>query len=216
MKTFSLPKRISGVVFDLDNTLYFNEAYIDFQNSSLINRFAEDRGMTFEEASSFVFELRKMRAGEGKARPSLTEAFGEKGVDIPTSVAWREELFRPEDHLQTDPRLQEMMQILRKRFRIGVVSNNPRSVIERSLEVLGISHDSIEVVGLDTCHEPKPSFCGFAYFLNRTELSVEECVVVGDRYDIDLEPVITRGGGGVLIEKAGEIYRIYDILVQSI
>ncbi len=215
MNSYSLPLRATSIVFDLDNTLYHHPAYVAFQTDALVARLAEDRGLSVGAASALVEETREFLRQHSGRRPSLAATFVELGIDIQTSVRWRSELFEPAEFLRPDLRLQELLTRIES-VPLGVVSNNPVPVVRKTLRVLQVELSFGCIVGLDSCMEPKPSHCGFDAFFSWSGTGYAECIVVGDRYDVDLEPVLARGGGGILIEQKEDLYRAFDLLIPLI
>jgi len=91
-----IPKRLKGIIFDMDGTLYDNPAYMEHQVETQVRRWAETRGMAYEAAKAELeawMEAERQRTG---AKTSLGNALAAHGVDIATSVAWRAELIKPE------------------------------------------------------------------------------------------------------------------------
>jgi phosphoglycolate phosphatase-like HAD superfamily hydrolase len=136
---------IAGIVFDLDNTLYTNPSYAKFQEDVLVGRLGSALGMSAEAAAEMMARLRAERRAAGLPPTSLGNLSASLGFDIATSVRWREESIEPAAWLDRDPRLGETLSYLADRFALAVVSNNPRSVVEKSLQALGVG-DYFKVV----------------------------------------------------------------------
>ncbi|MFW6250362.1 MAG: HAD family hydrolase [Alkalispirochaetaceae bacterium] len=216
-KIFNLPPVVRGVLFDIDNTLYDNREFGESQIRVLIERLAAELGRPAEDVVKEVEQLRRKdaRGNEGR-RPSLGNTFLHYyDIPIATSVAWRAELIEPEAYLSEDPDLRNRIEALSRRAAICAVTNNPVQIGERTLRALGIG-DLIPVVsGLDTVGVSKPDPRPFELALEYLALPPGEVLSVGDRYEIDLEPIIDLGGGGVLIEGREELLSILDSLIQG-
>ncbi|MFZ4615245.1 MAG: HAD family hydrolase, partial [Rectinemataceae bacterium] len=156
MKVFTLPPEPLGLVFDLDSTLYTHEAYARFQLDVLVRRLARERGEAEDRVAALVKEVRDCRRRETGSETSLGRVFMELGVPIETSVLWREELIVPADWIGADPRLREVLAVLGRRYALGLLTNNPRSVGEASLAALGVRDLFGPVVGLDDSLRSKP------------------------------------------------------------
>ncbi|TVR68929.1 MAG: HAD family hydrolase [Spirochaetaceae bacterium] len=216
MKTFPASKPVRAVLFDIDNTLYRHKRYVFSQVDLLIHRLAEHRGEKPERTRALVTRTREQIIARTGRKPSLGNTFVALGVPITTSVAWRKELIHPEAFLHPDPALQELLCKLAGDYRLGAITNNPEEVGMKTLDVLGVSQYFETLVGLDTTMHSKPAWEPFAFALARLGVAPHETVVVGDRYDVDLEPVICRGGGGVLIEEDADLPRILDLLPEMV
>ena len=89
---------------------------------------------------------------------SLGNAMAHLGIDMATSVAWRERLINPDRFLKPDPRLRKSLVRLRTfGLRMVALTNNPRSVGEATLKALGVADLFIRVVGLDDTLKSKPA-----------------------------------------------------------
>lgn len=212
MKTFPASRKVKAVLFDIDNTLYRHKRYVFSQVDVLICRLAEHRGESTEHTRALVARTREQITARTGRKPSLGNTFVALGVPISTSVAWRKELIKPESYLEDDPDLQQLLTDLRSWYRLGAITNNPEEVGLRTLQTLGVARNFDVLVGLDTTMESKPGWAPFGHALTALDASPSEAVVVGDRYDVDLEPVICRGGGGILIEEEGDLAMIPEIL----
>ncbi len=151
-----MPERISALVFDLDNTLYTNADYTEFQYRILEERLAGFLGVDPEGARQELARQRAGRAAAGLPPTSLANLCVALGVDIATSVRWRVEEIRPAEWLAADPELARALRELASRYPLALVTNNPRSVGFASLEALGVGDFFSAIVGLDDTLASKP------------------------------------------------------------
>jgi phosphoglycolate phosphatase/putative hydrolase of the HAD superfamily len=171
MRVFFLPNDIKGIVFDIDGTLYSNDAYAASQEEEILKRFAEERALPLEEVKAMVEGYRRDFAERnGGRRPSLGNTFLSFGVSIGVSSLWREEVLRPELFLSPDSRLAETLSILSGATGFSG-TNNPTSVGRRTLKALGVSEFFPSVIGLDRSGESKPAKRPF--ILASEELSLQ-------------------------------------------
>lgn len=212
MRVLALPGRPRALLFDLDSTLYTNPAYAAFQEGALVGRLARERGESLAATQGALSGLRAAREAAGEGRTSLGNLFAALGVPVETSVRWREELFEPADWLRADGRLDGALASLGRRFALALVTNNPRSVGERSLEALGVRGRFSLVVGLDDSLRSKPDPAPFALAAARLGLPPADCVSVGDREDVDLRPALALGMGALLVEGVEDVYRLEEVL----
>lgn len=206
MRTWSLPSLPRALVFDLDSTLYTHAEYARFQNRVLMERLASERGETVETTEALLAALRKERLGSGAGDSSLGNLCLSLGIPIETSARWRAELIHPAAWLSPDPRLASCLALLASRFRLALVTNNPRSVGEESLDDLGVGSAFELVVGLDDSLRSKPDPASFALALQTLGLAGNACISIGDRQDIDIVPALSLGMGGILVGGVAEVY----------
>ena len=137
------------------------------------------------------------------------------GVPIEQSVEWRRKLLEPADFLGRDDKLIETLQILQSKYQLICVTNNPVLPARKTLEAIGISDFFPEIVGLDTCFKSKPALEPFETAVERLSkasesgIKAENCLAVGDRYDMDIALPLEMGMGGILVSGVEEVYQIH-------
>jgi phosphoglycolate phosphatase/putative hydrolase of the HAD superfamily len=215
MKVYNLPDKCAAILFDVDSTLYTNPEYARSQINLPIEKLAGLRGISFSQMKDAISQYRadwaKTHNGQGISHGNIFKAFG---VSISESVKWREELCRPEQYLSKDPRLRSALEQLGSRFALGVVTNNPISIANRTLSVLGVEDMFRALIGLDTCGVSKPHVDILTRAAVLCGASIESCVSVGDRYEIDIALPLELGMGGILVDGVEDVYKLPEILVK--
>ena len=208
MRVFRLPASPRAILFDLDSTLYTHPEYAAFQNEVLVGELARRRGVDAARIRAEIQSVRERVARETGKVTSLGNAMAALGVDIPTSVDWRERLIKPGDWLSRDGRLAEALSALAARFALAVVTNNPRSVGRETIRALGVEESFRAVVGLDDTMVSKPAREPFELAVRLLGVPAEACVSVGDRYDVDLAVPLELGMGAILVDGVEDVYRL--------
>lgn len=216
MKIYKIPSDLRAFIFDIDSTLYTNQAYAFEQVDCQVRQFAKERGISADEARRMVAEYRKQFAAEHNgSKVSLGNTLLSFGVPIEQSVQWRRELLEPTDFLRRDEKLIDELKILQKKYQLICVTNNPVLPARRTLDALGISDFFPEIVGLDTCFKSKPALEPFETAVERLSKSsesgikAENCIAIGDRYDMDIALPLKMGMGGILVNGVEEVYQIH-------
>ena len=209
MTIYRLPSSIRAILFDIDGTLYSNPAYVRFQVDVLIEELARVRGQSVQAVSAAIEKARAAIVSgrsSGGATTSLGNAMLALGIDIATSVEWRRRLIDPSRFLSPDLRLQETLSMLPAT--LVAVTNNPRSVGEATLAALGILDAFKCVVGLDDTMKSKPAPEPYLLAARHAEVDPENCVSVGDRYDVDLAVPLELGMGALLVAGVEDVYQL--------
>ena len=216
MKIYKIPSDLRAFIFDIDSTLYTNQAYAFEQVDCQVRQFAKERGISADEARRMVAEYRKQFAAEHNgSKVSLGNTLLSFGVPIEQSVQWRRELLEPADFLRRDEKLIDELKILQKKYQLICVTNNPVLPARKTLDALGISEFFPEIVGLDTCFKSKPALEPFETAVERLsksseyEIKAENCIAIGDRYDMDIALPLKMGMGGILVNGVEEVYQIH-------
>lgn len=216
MKIYKIPSDLRAFIFDIDSTLYTNQAYAFEQVDCQVRQFAKERGISADEARRMVAEYRKQFAAEHNgSKVSLGNTLLSFGVPIEQSVQWRRELLEPADFLRRDEKLIDELKILQKEYQLICVTNNPVLPARKTLDALGISEFFPEIVGLDTCFKSKPALEPFETAVERLSkssesgINAENCIAIGDRYDMDIDLPLKMGMGGILVNGVEEVYQIH-------
>lgn len=213
MKVIRIPQNLKTIIFDIDSTLYTNEEYAFEQVDCQVRRFAGERGISDDAARKMVADFREKFAREnGGKKISLSNTLLSFGVPIQKSVEWRRELLEPKNFLTRDERLQKTLSALSKKFNLICVTNNPVTPAEKTLVALGVESLISDIIGLDTCNVSKPAREPFLLAAEKCGSRAQECLSVGDRYDLDIAVPLELGMGGVLVEGVEDVYRLPDFL----
>jgi phosphoglycolate phosphatase/putative hydrolase of the HAD superfamily len=212
MKVFRLPEKCGAILFDVDSTLYDNSGYAQSQIDLPIKRLARFQGKTVERMNEDIARYRKDWADtHGEQSISLANTFTAFGVGIDESIVWRKELCLPEQYLCEDRLLRAALEKLRSCFILAVVTNNPVSVAEKTLDALGVEDLFHVIIGLDTCGVSKPHIEPFMRAAILCGTVPEACVSVGDRYDIDIALPLELGMGGILVDGVRDVYKLPEL-----
>ena len=213
MKVYKIPNNLKTIIFDIDGTLYTNPKFVMEQVDAQIRHFADLNGMTHQEAREKISSYRKnWSRGHGGKKISLGNTFTAFGVDIKTSIEWRNSLLHPELYLVENPRLKDSLENLKKKYSLICVTNNPVDAARRTLRAIGIQDILPEIIGLDTCLKSKPAREVLELACKKTRASFEECLSVGDRYDIDVALPLEMGMGGVVVDGAEDVCALESVL----
>ena len=217
MKTYNLPCNPKTLIFDIDSTLYTNSAYAFEQVDCQVRQFARDRGISADEARHMVADYRKKFAAANNGKKiSLGNTLLAFGIPIAQSVEWRKTLMEPADFLTRDERLIETLCQLSESFNLICVTNNPVFTARKTLDAIGISEFFPQIVGLDTCLKSKPALEPFQKACELTQTRPNQCIAIGDRYDMDIALPLEMGMGGILVTGVEEVYEIGIHIPKSV
>ncbi len=207
---------VKALIFDMDGTLYENPDYYRFQENSQVERLAGFLGISAKEAAERLGAARQARRSAGLPPTSMANHFLALGADMPSVIRWREEALTPGEWLTPDPRLDTTLGLLAGRFRLALLTNNPRSVGLASLQALGVAPRFEQVIGLDDTAKSKPSIEPFEIVCRSLRLPFGVCVSIGDRRDVDIEPALRLGMGGILVRSVREVYELPALFGLSV
>ncbi len=222
MTIYRIPPVIRAILFDIDGTLYTNAAYVRFQQDVLMEELARVSGESVQAVTSALDAARTQNPGK---TGSLGNAMAALGIDIATSVEWRNRLIDPGKFLKPDPLLRQTLSGLTDVSRqrqstsrgtlndetplvLMAVTNNPRRTGEATLDALGVLDLFKRVVGLDDTMKSKPAREPYLLAASLAGAENATCISIGDRYEVDLAVPLELGMGAVLVSGVEDVYRL--------
>lgn len=213
MTIYKIPENLKAIIFDIDSTLYTNEAYAFEQVDVQIRRFAKQRKIAEDAARTMINDFRKKwSAAHGGKKISLGNAFTHFGVSIEESIEMRRTLLFPERFLKKDERLIQTLAELKKNYALICITNNPVLPARKTLAALGVDALIPDIIGLDTCGKSKPAPAPFLLAAQTTGAQPDECLCIGDRYDMDIALPLELGMGGILVTGVADVYQLPALL----
>lgn len=173
-------------VFDLDGTLIDSRRDLaDSVNALVVER--GGRELPLDTVTAMV--------GEGAAllvRRALAAAGLEP--DVPAALPRFLELYdeRLLAHTQPYPGTREMLDEMRLRGRLAILTNKPQHHSERVLRGLRLHEYFDDVVGGDTAHGRKPEPAGLRYLIAHARGSADTTAMIGDSI-VDLRTARAAG-----------------------
>ncbi len=214
MEIYKIPQNTKAIIFDIDGTLYNSDEYVAEQVDVQIRYWSKLKGISADQGRKLMEDFRREWSENHQGKKiSLGNAFTHFGIDIDTSIRWRNQLMRPEDYLSTDTKLIQALEELKAEdIKMIAVTNNPVEAARKTLKAVGIDSLIPHIVGLDTCHLSKPARPMLDKALEILSCKAEDVISIGDRYDIDLALPLEMGMGGIVVAGAFELYDLPALL----
>lgn len=215
MKIYKIPENLKTIIFDIDSTLYTNDEYAVEQVDVQLRHFAKIKNTTPEQIRKMIEDFRNNYRKEHDGKNiSLGNTLTHFGISIEESIKWRENLLEPKNFLHPDSKLIEVLSKLKEKFNMICVTNNPILPAFKTLQAIGIDKLIPEIIGLDTCHKSKPDPEILKLAAKKTNAKIDECLSVGDRFDIDLRLALELGMGGILVDGVEDVYTFDKLLIK--
>jgi HAD superfamily hydrolase (TIGR01549 family) len=173
---------IKAVGFDVDGTLYHTPRDMQMEvGKILIQKAAEALSRDPDDlAGEYV-----KRRDEYRSNTLTLNSFGLEGEKIFQEV-W--DKIAIEDYVSQDLKLVEMIEKLKLKYKLFIISNGTGRQVERKISYLGLDYHDFDP--RIYCYDQgwvKPEPAPFLGAIESLKMLSEEIVYVGDREDIDVE-----------------------------
>lgn len=186
------------ILFDLDGTLYNSQAYSQKLDDEITKYVAEAISSDYEHAKLLLQQRRKNLG-------TLTRSLESLGIDRHRFFVVMADRINPSKYLSADPRIPKALAKLRLYgFRIGLVSNSGRPLVEKILEALQMESSNFDVTVTSSEVEPKPSPEPFLAALKLLTCRRKSAIYVGDRDEAELRPAKRLGIRTILLDPTGK------------
>ena len=197
---------IRAVVFDLDDTLYPESAYVASGFRAVGEALAKERSLYG------VGELAASLAASGARGNVFDEALRRSGVaaeEVGGLVAWSVERYR--DHLPDIalfPEASEVLDVLRGRVKIGVLTDGWLAAQRRKVEALGLAARVDAVVFSDSFGREhwKPSEVPYRAVAEALGVAHDGCVYIADNPAKDFITARALGWRTVQVSRPGQTH----------
>jgi len=208
---FTLRSDIKALLFDLDGTLYASEPLGRAIMRSAVGYIADLKGVEGAEADRLIRETKKrLSAADGEA--TLSIACIELGGDLRELHRRFAADIRPELFLSRSARVVDLLLALGARFELYLYTNNNRPLAERIMTLLGIAGLFRQIFSIEDTWRPKPDRTGLEEIFRRIGKIPEECLFVGDRYDVDLRLPAEMGSAVYLVKTTDDLMHLCTLL----
>ena len=204
-------KSVKAVGFDVDGTLYHAPEAMSVEvGKILIQKAAEALSQDPDELAEEYLK----RRDEYRSNTQTLNSFGLDGERIFQDV-W--DTIAIEKYVIPDKKLVKMIETLKKKYKLFIITNGSGSQVERKITYLGLDYHDFDP--RIYCYDQgwvKPEPAPFLAAIESLNLKPEEIVYVGDREDIDIEgakavsmKTILVGGSSPVADASCET--VYDI-----
>lgn len=195
------PVSVSGLVFDIDKTLYYHPEYHAAGTRGEISEIARILGHSYDDMKSMIAARKQDLAIRLDRQATMTETVISLGV---TRKQWNDlrcQAWQPEEWLTIDPEICHMVVCLKDRYKIAFGTNAPAAVGRRVLQMIGIIAVLSEVLifGPESFGISKPDPRFFSLIAKELGLMASQCLSIGDREEADGIPAIEAGFADALI-----------------
>ena len=214
-ETAGAPGPVRAIVFDLDGTLYVSDE-LGERIAAVAARYVADlRGIDPVAAGHLIDETKALLAARTGHASSLSHACLELGGDLRDLHRHFAAEVNPDEILERDERVVELLRRLRERFGLYLYTNNNRVLSDRIMAAIGVTGLFNRVFTIEDSWCPKPDRAVLEGVFREIGSTAAECLFVGDRYDIDLRLPAELGCRVHLSRSIDELLALHSIMSEE-
>ena len=210
-----MASEIRAIIFDLDGTLYFNDGFAEEIKWGAAIYIADLKGISADTAATLIRETRKRLSCEKDQEATLSMVCIELGGSVAGFHAAVTPLLHPEKDLKPDCRITTLLTVLAERFDLYLYTNNNRSLTDRILRTIELSEMFEKIFTIEDFWRPKPDRKVLNNIFSTIRKNPEECLFVGDRYDVDLKLAVEMGCTPFLVTDIQDLMGLETFLSLS-
>ncbi len=207
---------IKVIIFDLDGTFYpysfYEKQYYEFSVNTIMDLFGKEKTNAMRILSdNGVYE----HYIPDKSK-SLTDLVLRKGIGIDKWNSYRDKHFVISNFDKIETVKVCTLNKLKRIYKLYLVTNSTMNTTKRILEELNIQEEIFESIysseSMYVCNIKKGKEYIYSLVKKENGIRFEDMLAVGDRYRVDLLPLVEQGGNGILVKTPDEIDKIQNIL----
>lgn len=185
-----------AVVFDMDGTINMSKEYYAAYDEYAIPILSDLLNLSREEVRSKMDNLRGIALGFTKR----VELMGVQRLAFYKEMATRVPC---KQLIHANPKLRAMLEELRTMgYKLALLTNTGRPLVNGILDALGLPFEIFDAVSTSTETGLKPDDEPYIYVADKLGMSLQECVYVGDRYEMEIETAQKLGMTTILLSNS--------------
>lgn len=204
-------KKIKCIVFDFDETMYYSDNirqfYIEFIKRTVMTLGNHDETTALQLMEDCGFTL------TNKKNKSFNSSLPHFGITKAQWDAYRIDHFFEIDYTKVQIVKNELYQELKQFVNLFIVSNEVKKNVLYKAAHMGIDLSPFKDIYAPMPEEINtyPKKYDLYQLIQQQGYDFQEMLIIGDRLVVDIEPMISLGGNGILIRNTQEI----DFLLKS-
>lgn len=210
-------QNIKAIIFDFDETMYYSPTIKQYY-IAYIKRTLKTLSSLSDEDIVFLMDKYGFTSG-GEKRVSFGKNCENFGVTKEQWNNYRIKNFFQIDYDNAVTAKNSTYSELAKSYKLFIVSNEVKENLLYKAKRMKIDlrpFTEIIAPNVDNVLEYKSDkTIAYSNLITKYKLNPKEVLVVGDRYEVDIKPMETLGGSGILVKQANEIDHIFKNWVKG-
>ena len=210
------PKKIKAIIFDFDETMYFSPTIKAEYNKYIKKTVMALSNLSEKETLCLMDKLGF--TGGGEKRLSFTKTCECFGVSKHAWDEYRIKNFFEIDYAKATIAPNALYQNLGKKFALYIASNEVLDNVLHKAKRLGIELSPFKKIMAPTPKNLHPYSSKEQSFFAIQKLEncrFDEMLIIGDRYNVDIQPLEKLGGHGVLVKTTNDIVEFFETFLKE-
>ena len=200
------------VIFDFDDTLYTQlnkeENYLNYVIKTLCDILTIDNNKAIDILKNFDFF-------NTSQRPRLTaimKSFGNEILDAYNQ--YRINNFYMPSLIGLKKVSNSKLKSLKDKCIVCLVSGEYELNVEKKADAMKIDLSLFDYLAFGNIEQKKEKEEIYKEIIQKFGVSSEQVLVIGDRYMVDIDPIVKLGGGGVLVNNSDEATLVINEIIK--
>jgi len=205
---------ITHCLFDLVGTLEWSEGLLKATRRAAAACVAHALKVSEATAEAHIRDREAQLMIQSSYRPALSRVVTSLHISL-ADWAGFQSMVKVEEYLSADEEIIELFEKLRASHKLVLYTNMPAAPTKRALLSLGLDGYFTFPICSDLLGAVKPDKVALRKLVSEGRLAPRSTLAIGDRFEIDLAPVISLGGYGFLIQGRDDLIALGARLIQE-
>jgi len=205
---------ITHCLFDLVGTLEWSDGLLKATRKAAAECVAHGLKISEASAEARIRDRETQLMTQLGYRPALSRVVTSLDISLADWAGFQSTL-EVEEYLSADEEIIGLFEKLRRPYELVMYTNMPVAPTKRALLSLGLAHFFTSPICSDLLGAVKPDKAALRKLVSEGRFAPRSTLAVGDRFEIDLAPVISLGGYGFLIQGRDDLVALCARLIQK-
>lgn len=195
-----------AAIFDLDGTLYVSDKIDKLNELASIKTISEHLNIS-EQTAKKIFLDKRTISNSDDLKP-ISRTFHEMNIPLHLIGENQIKYIVPKGIITKNSKLVRLIRKLRDFYKISLLTNSKKEIAIQILHQLGFNLKDFDlIITGDDLIEFKPSTNELKNCINTLDVFIEESIMIGDRWHVDLEPAKEIGMRVLMVNHISDLYK---------
>jgi FMN phosphatase YigB (HAD superfamily)/SAM-dependent methyltransferase len=204
---------IATCLFDLDGTLMWSPSFNAATKAEAVTCVSNEYGIEHDIAAQLIDTRRTDLSHHNGYTPALSATLVSLGIPLHVWSKYQARV-HVEDHVHPDDEVSQLVSALSQSFYVILYTNMARRLAQRAIAHLRMDCLANRLVCSEDIGIPKPSTSALRTIAGQFKFDIRHTLAIGDRYFLDIHPVVQLGGRGFVSDSKTGLLACCDELLR--